>query len=120
MGLVGASIRIQVSDPWDFVTTYGDGPFRGKIVAVKSGESGSEKMSALVEVNEQVQENLSLPFKYLIVSARYEFDTIDLILSSEGVDCAMIPVSIEQAKSLNPFDLSKWRGGQGLIGTITE
>lgn len=32
--LVSADVRIVVSDPWDFVTQHGSGPFSGKALRV--------------------------------------------------------------------------------------
>ena len=114
--LEGLSISIIVSDPWDFCTAHGTGPFRAKILRTgRDDETGHLK--ALIELDHPLVFQ-AVEYRYLVSEdASYERPLESLLARSEA-DCGMAVISQERVDSSNPLDLSWWRGGPALTGTI--
>lgn len=116
----GMSVAIMVSDPWDFGTIHGNGPFYGKILKVGKitpEEGWGFALAALIRLNAPLKTK-GAEDEYLVASPRFKGYEINAIGMGERVDCGMVRISSERATSSNPFDLSWYRGGHGLDGTV--
>lgn len=109
--LAGTAVRLVVSDPWDFVTKNGSGPFEGRIERLCPN-------SFLVHLNSSVM-NGNRSFQYFIASPRYEKDVVVDLLKAATLHCNLVAIPDDRAHSGNPCDLSWWRGGLSLIGTVS-
>ena len=110
-GLVGKAIEIIVSDPWDFVTDHGGGPFAAVVDRIESDR-------LLVHLDLSIEYG-GQAFDYLVVSPRAECDDIaDLAVAGRTINCGLVGVSSGAARSNHPCDLESWRGGLALLGSI--
>jgi len=110
-GLAGRSIKVVVSDPWDFVTDHGSGPF----VAVVDRVEGDCLLIRLdVAIDHEGQ-----AFEYLVASPRAACDDFaGLAVGGRAINCSLVGVSGQVARSDHACDLSSWRGGLALLGEI--
>ncbi|MCX6013532.1 MAG: hypothetical protein NTV30_09030 [Chloroflexi bacterium] len=108
-------IIIIVSDPWDFVTKNGSGPFRACILT--SNKDESDRLRALIKMDIPIIYN-NLRYEYLIAESRYYQPAIDEIINGGKIPCSLTVIPYEKATSQSPTDLSWWRGGGNLRATI--
>ncbi len=116
--LKNQTLFLYVSDPWDFGTIHGCGPFLGSIIVIEMENDGLSTKSILLCLNDSLLYR-DKKCKYFIASTRHEGDTLDDLKKGKNLTIALTYIPDEQALSDNPFDLSYWRGGIGLIGDIT-
>ncbi len=110
-GLTGKRIEIVVSDPWDFVTDNGSGPFAAVVERVE-GDAILIRLDSVVTSGGQA-------FEFFVVTPRSESDDLaDLGLAGRTVNCNLAAISDDAARSEHPCDLGSWRGGLGLLGSI--
>jgi hypothetical protein len=104
------SVLIRISDPWEIGEFLKWQALEAKVISI---------------TNEALLLKLNVPFmfrdvhcEYFIASPRHEEDTLSQLLDGKPLFCGLTRISADQANSLNPFDLSKWRGGLAIIGEI--
>ena len=108
---IGIRVEVMVSDPWDFVTAHGAGPFFGKITHV-------ETAAVLVHMDVPLQD-ANRAYEYVVAVSRLEVDDLaDLAVRGACVGCNLVGISAEAAQAESPCDLSNWRGGLALIAGI--
>lgn len=111
--LVGKRVEISVSDPWEFESETGVGKLSARVLQI--GKEGA--LSALllqVEVPVKFKDSIC---EYFIASPRHIGKDFTL-LGEIAVPCGFTLIPRERAESENPFDLTWWRGGIGLIGGL--
>jgi len=109
--LAGNAIEIVVSDPWEFVTDNGSGPFVGVVDRVE-GECLLIRLDLAIEYGGQA-------FEHLVVSPRAACDDLaELSVTGRAINCNLVCVSGEVVRSDHACDLSSWRGGPALLGNI--
>lgn len=114
--LLDRTIELIPSDPWDFVTEHGSGPFTGKILKV-SQEDVRGKTALLIEVGTPFK-NREQECRYFVASSRFQGLTYDDLSPEKTVSSNLVCIPKEKLDSTNPFDLSWWRGGVALIATV--
>ena len=110
------SVLVLVSDPWDFADEVANNPFLAVVVTVS--QDAEDGIGALLL-------RVSSPFAYkgercvyFVANRRHEEPNGRTRDWSEcGYNLTHIPVS--RALGPTPFDLSWWRGGIGLLATIS-
>jgi len=108
-------VNLIVSDPWEFGTEHGTGPFTGRIVHVGSSASGD------VAVLLRLDDPLSFKGESLqcfIATPRLEEDKLENLADGAQVNVNLTRITEDQASSTLPLDLTAWRGGLILIGTL--
>lgn len=115
--LVGMEVMIIVSDPWDFGTVHGTGPFFGEVLQTGPGHNRPGKLAILFRLKTPLLYQ-GTSCEYFVASPRHEGEDIQSLGQGKEVSCALTMIPPRQATVLNPFDLSWWRGGIGLIGTL--
>ncbi len=120
LSLVGLPIKITVSEPWDFGTLHGTGPFAGRVLYFGSDPNRSEKRTAAL-----VQLDKSLLFEgmtceFFVAQPKLKNQSIEAITSGALVECGLTCISSERARSSDPLNLSWWRGGVGLTGSLSK
>jgi len=115
--LIGSDIELIVSDPWEFCSVHGTGPFLAKVTKVGRDSQIPTKEAI------QIRFSTPLPYKgmlceYFITSPRLESGDLGDLVYDREVFCSLTAISADRANSPDPFDLSWWRGGIGLIGTM--
>jgi hypothetical protein len=119
IGIIGSRVAILVSDPWDFVTINGAGPFMSTLLRIGPDPDVGGHEAALLQLETPlVYEGVSC--EYFIASPRHERDDLSSLASGAEVLCGLTCIPADRANSANPFDLSWWRGGVGLIATVRK
>ena len=103
-------VKLQLSDPWKMGEALGWQPFTG-LVSDLTGDSW------LVELDEPF-DYAGTRYQYMVISARHESKPLTMATSG-AVPCNMIRTAAERAVSDNPCDISWWRGGHAMIGTVS-
>ena len=116
----GQVVEVLVSDPWEWGTEVGVGPFGAEVIRICEDENGHIKM-LLARLVAPVQYEGQV-CQILLVVRRLAGQELTSILGGEEVPCAMYHVPTEQAMPLDAFNIDDWlgnrRGGIGLIGSI--
>lgn len=115
--LEGRRVEAVVSDPWEFVTEHGSGPFGATVVRVGPNSWKSESEALLVRLDGPLAFQ-GVPCEYFVASPRHATATIASLGSGAEVSCGLTRVSAEAANSPDPFDLSRWRGVVALLATL--
>lgn len=109
-------IELVASDPWDWVIAIGDVPLSARILRWQLG-AGGLPVQCLLSL-ESPSNYGGVQCKYFIGSPRHEGDNLDAIIVGGEVLCALTHIPDERANASDPFDLTWWRGGVGLICTV--
>ena len=112
----GERVAFTVSDPWDFVTACGSGPFKGVILGIRPNPR-SHDTSLLVRCD--------LPVAYegetilcVLIESRLAGRSLDGMSNGEDIPCNVVPIDESRASPENPFDLSVQPPGGFFIGAI--
>ena len=114
--LVGSQVDILVSDPWDFVTEHGAGPFKAQVLQVN--DSRPEEQGLLVQL-EQPLIDKGVRLEYFVVSPRHADSDLASLARGQILTAAVNHIPPDRLDP-TPFDLSWWRGGVYLIGSVTR
>ena len=102
-------VLLTLSDPWEMGDKLGWPEILADVVHRSFG-------AWLVEVIEPFR-YAGDEYRFLVVSARFEDQSLDSI-SSESIPCNMIRTTAERIAGDDPCDVSWWRGGCAMIGSI--
>lgn len=84
--------------------------------AISGSVVSSNDESWLVEIDHPF-EYAGLEYRFVVVMARHEGEVLKDAATLE-LPCNMTRTTTERASSANPCDLSWWRGGQAMIGSV--
>ena len=105
-------VIIEISDPWELGEHRKWEHLTGIIIDV------NENSDNLIIRIDQSFIFRNVECTYFIASPRHAGVDFKQFIHGESIVCGLTRITSEQANSRNPFDLSKWRGGIGIIGTI--
>lgn len=107
--LVGRAASIEVSDPWEFVSIHGSGPFAVDIEAVDGG-------AMLVRLRAPYRYR-DTDFSYLAATARHSNAALDALSSGMTVPVNLVPLA--QGGDIRAWKqaASSWRGWH-LVGSL--
>lgn len=108
-------IVLRLSDPWDLGKQLGWSELEAIIVSVKD-DGGVPISIAIKLVSPFDYKNTSC--EYFIASPRLGRAGLAGLLKGQAVFCGLTRVASDQIVAADPFDLSHWRGGIGLIGEV--
>lgn len=108
--MIGMKLLFTVAEPWVFETNNGFSSFEVIIEAVKGS-------SLLLKANDPIRVD-KCEYRMLVCSPRLEGVQIDEIVVGTSISCSVTCLSNERASQSNPFDLSWWRGGGALLGSV--
>lgn len=113
--LINKKVAFWISDPWDFGEQLSWPTLEATIVNVKN--DGGMPISIAIK--------LTSPFVYkdtrcefFIVSPRLEGNDFSQLNKKQSVFSGFTRITSDQIAADDPFDLSHWRGGVALIGSI--
>jgi hypothetical protein len=107
-------ISITVSDPWDVGEAVNWKPIDGELLQLQEADHGGK---ALVRFDHEIVYR-GAAYRYAVAAPRLEGGDVAEIEEGKTVGCALTGISQEQARSSDPMDTSKWRGGLAFIGDI--
>jgi hypothetical protein len=103
--LVGQQVVVSVSDPWEFCSQHGTGPFTTTVRAVRPDKLLLSFAGALTY--------RGVVFDRVVATARHADGRLDTITSHDGVAMNLTPVS-SQSSSVDAHDgferAAQWRG----------
>jgi hypothetical protein len=102
-------VVIKLSDPWEMGEALGWPAISGTV-------AHSEAASWLVELDRPFV-HANAEYRFLVVSSRHEDKSLANAVS-EDVLCNIIRTTPERASSESPCDVSWWRGGHAMIGSV--
>jgi len=102
-------VVLSLSDPWELGEALGWRPIRGVV-------THQELDSWLIKIDAPFVHS-DLEYQYVVISARHSGASLDQ-LRSQQVPCNVVRTTPERAQSETPCDVSWWRGGGAIIGTI--
>ncbi len=117
--LVGIEVIIVVSDPWEFLTEHGTGPFIATVIQIGADQYVPGKKAILLQLKNPLIYN-GLTCEYFIASPRLEGRNITALATGGEVYCGLTRIPADRAISSDPFDLSWWRGGVALVATLHQ
>src|SRR5262245_54241000 len=100
----GERVAFTVSDPWDFVTFVGSGPFKGTVVETRMNprtHSTSLLVRSDVSLTHEGESTRSF-----VVESRLEGRPLDDVAKGKEVPCNLTGIDESKAPPGNPFDLS--------------
>jgi hypothetical protein len=103
------AFEITVSDPWDFVTDFGSGPFPVEALALSD-----DHRSLVVRLTSPIQMG-SVRLEFFVLQWRHVGTRIDIVPPAE-LSCNLIHLPNESINLGKPFDST--RGGLMLIGSL--
>ncbi|MHB1003553.1 MAG: hypothetical protein ACYC1B_06985 [Thermoleophilia bacterium] len=113
--LLNTKVILKLSDPWDLGEQLDWRALEAVIVNVKYEE----------DVPTSLAIKLSNPFNYhdthcefFIALPRLEGADFIQLVDHRAIFCALTRVTPEQMADDDPFNLSQWRGGLGIIGEL--
>ena len=117
--LEGLRIRLTVSDPWDFGTVNGCGPFSGELLRIIVSSKYAESAVAVVKLEKSLYYKSS-QYEYLFLQPRLRGIEIKEIAAGSAVPCNMTAITARCAKAIDP--LASWEGvgEEVLIGDISK
>ena len=102
-------VLLQLSDPWSMGEALGWPKICGTVA-----HRGSE--SWLVEIDQPfVYEDTE--YRFVVISPRHVGEQL-IGADVATVSCAMIRTTREFAESASPCDVTWWRGGHSMIGSV--
>ena len=108
--LLNTKVSMRISDPWELGEALKWEAFDAEIVAVSDDNVLIRLLEPFVYKETTCE--------YFVASPRHEGDHVDKFRNGKSLFCGLTHITSEQAKSDDPFDLTKWRGGIAIIGNL--
>jgi hypothetical protein len=102
-------VALCLSDPWEIGEAIGWPTLVGTVVH-------RDPKAWLVELDHPFK-FAGVEYRFLVASARHEDSSLESSVSKE-VSCNLTRTDPERVTGKNPCDLSWWRGGGAMIGSI--
>lgn len=109
-------VEITVSDPWEWGTEVGCGPFPAKVLKWKMGPDGKPTQMLLSFLEPKTFQGVECT--YFVGGPRFVGHRLEDVIRGGMVDCDLTRIPEERVNSADPFDLSWWRGGVGLTCAV--
>ena len=109
--MIGQRLLFTISEPWEFEDDNGFGSFEVTVVQTKGD-------ALFVRANEDILIGSS-KYDAFICSPRLEGDSIKQLKSKNDLWCSSTALPKDKVNINDPFDLSWWRGGGTLIGSLS-
>lgn len=112
--LDGMYVQLIVSDPWDFVTASGSGPFKARIVQ----RDNSSPPQMLLKLEAPIEYRGS-QYEFLVVSPRHTDDSFVHLFSGRSIHINALCIDRNQLTKGDLFG-STWRGGLALTADLQK
>lgn len=109
------NVEFIVSDPWDFVTQCGSGPFSG--VILKTGVDQQGDPLFLLALDNAISYD-AVRCDYAVLSSRHQGKPLSEIETGLTVPCNFTCVSRDDAMSTDPFHVPFKRTSLALVGSL--
>jgi hypothetical protein len=113
---VGARVALFVSDPWDFYTNYGPGPFKSTVVSVVVDKKTGPYW--VVDMDEVLSDG-GTGYSHACVTNYLVKPALECVLEGSKVPASVRLLTTTQAALRPEAMLRKAEGNPGFIGTVT-
>ncbi|HEY7066040.1 MAG TPA: hypothetical protein VII06_31500 [Chloroflexota bacterium] len=114
--LKGRTVQVWVSEPWDFGTEHGCGPFRATVL--ESGAVDSMPGDTVLLRLATALEFKGVRCEYLVATPRHEAPSFASLDSGGMLPANLVRIPEDRAAAPDPLNLDWWRGGVGLVGSL--
>jgi hypothetical protein len=111
-GLMNRVVSVLISEPWELSTPAGG---TGRKAVVKATHGGSA--SLLLELQEPVLHDKAT-YRMLVAVPRGHRPLVDTLAAGESAEADLYGIPEDRTPE-DPFNLDWWRGGLGIVGTLT-
>ena len=108
--LVGTRVKLMVSDPWEFGTEVGSGPFYGVVERTKESD-------LLLSLEKPIRFR-TVGCSHMLASPRHVGTGFDRLITGTQVPASLVLITKAVAEGPDPFSPERWTRGAGLIGSI--
>jgi len=118
--LINQLVNIGFVEPWELSGRLERENQIARIIDAGWNESkhyGNEEECVIIVLNKQFLHN-GLECKYFVATPRHQGKAFSDLLNGKTVNCSLLPITEEKAMSVDRFDTSFWRGGNGFIATF--
>jgi len=105
------NIKVRISDPWDFGTEHGNGPFDATIIK-------STKDKIVIKFIKPFQYK-DTNCQYFVASCRHQNQFDEDFPNKTEISVNLTKIEFDDKSNDDLFDLSKWRGGVVLLATVS-
>lgn len=114
-----AAVELEVSDPWEFGTVHGTGPFYGKLVKLFSSKVYCGDKLAVLKLNKSLDFK-AVRYEYLLAQARHTDASITELENGGKVRCNLSAISEGSANANDPLVASREDPrAPGLVGSVS-
>jgi hypothetical protein len=120
--LANLAVTVKFSEPWELGNVLGWQSREATIVDVTQRVNqyyGNREELALLKLKSAF-EFRNTTCEYFVASPRYANESLSSLVSGQSVQCGMTLITAEQATSIDPFDLTKWRGGIAATASLQQ
>lgn len=111
-------VELEVSDPWEFGTAHGTGPFHGRIIKVFLSEVYSGGKLAVLKLDTSLNYK-TIRYEFLLIQARHTDTSVVDIEDGGKVLCNLSVISARSANATDPMIASRDDPhAPGLVGSI--
>ena len=108
--LIGQRVFVEISEPWELSTKLENTTIEGKIEDIKDDTLLLQLDYPLKIKNKECNK--------LLISNRYEGETFSSYRTGIVLTVSISAIPNELSETPDPFTLSTWKYGLGLIGTV--
>jgi hypothetical protein len=112
---VGLLVEILVSDPFEI----GVRPLEATVVTSGVAADAPGVLSVLLRLRDPIQFR-GVHWEYVVARPTRASKDLSEVATNSTVDSAMTGVPQAKATSSDPLDLSWWRGGLAMLGSISK
>jgi hypothetical protein len=108
-------VSLTISEPWEIGEAMNWRPMTGELLRTEIIDG---RATALLQLDEPIVfEGNSWP--YLVAVPRHTGHSLAEIHDGKSVSISMTAITAQQATSVKPCDLSRWRGGLACIAEVS-
>jgi len=111
----GLSVEILVSEPFELSVR----PIKATVVTSGVAADSPGVLSVLLRLNDPIQFR-EISWEYLVARATKTSMDLSGIANNSTVDAAMTGIPQQRATSPDPLDISWWRGGLAILGSVSK
>ena len=113
-GLMNRDVTLQISEPWELSAPAGG---RGRTAVVKGVDSDDPPGRLLLELREPVVHG-EVSYRLLVAVLRQHRSLAEILVGDQSAEADLY--GIPEGRSVeDPFNLDWWRGGLGIVGTLS-
>lgn len=108
--LLNTKVTMRISDPWELGEALKWEAFDAEVILASDDTLLIRLLDPFVYHGTDCE--------FFVASPRHQGDHVEQLRNGKTLFCGLTRITSEQAKSNDPFNLTKWRGGIAIIGNL--